>query len=533
MKKKIPKISIIMSVRNGERYLGDAINSILMQTYKDFEFIIVDDGSTDASPLILKRFTDKRIKILTNIIKKGLTKSLNIALNVSRGEYIARMDDDDIARKDRLERQINFLSSHKEIGVVGSWVRLVDKNGKEIGLLKFPCKNTAIIKKIFLYNPIRHSTVLFRKNLIKKYGKYDSDLDGAEDYDLWLRLAKKTKLANIALPLLSYRIHKDRVSEKEEKKVLRSALKARIKAILQYHYSKQNLIYLIIPIITYSIPGNIKRIIKRVIYLLGNSFRRITYFLTKEAIRFVQKTSSLSSLAIRLMKLTHKYNEAIHPKHLISTKDWFLSYLSKSDTVLDIGCNNGQNTLKAAKFCKKIIGFDNDPNFLEIAKREITRKRIKNVEILRFNAEEVLPFKNNSFDKVLFFAVLEHLTKRNKVMVEIKRILKSKGLLLLSVPNKDTKWKKLQKKFGLPYYSDSHHQVEYDKTSITQLLKKYHFKIISISPVSFDMPFVGIIDLLGGFSLNLYRYLSNLRKEFAFRYPKETVSFEIIAQNFK
>lgn len=533
MKRKIPIVSVIMSVRNGERYLSEALNSILKQTYKDFEFIIVDDASIDSTPLLLKNITDKRVRIFTNKIKKGLTKSLNIALRVSYGEYIARMDHDDIARKDRLERQINFLNKHKEVGVVGSWVKLIDSDGRAKGLLKFPTKNTVIIKKIFLYNPIRHSTVLFRRNLIKKYGVYDRNLDGAEDYDLWLRLAKHTKLANIGLPLLSYRIHQDRVSEKEEKKVLRSALKARIKAIKQYHYSKQKLIYLIVPMIAYYLPGNIKKVVNLIIYFLGNLFKRIFHFLIKETIMLIQKTSSLSSVAIGLVKLTGKSKEAIHPKHLITNKDWFLSYLSKSDVVLDIGCNNGQNTLKAAKSCKKVIGFDNDPKILEIAKREIMRKKTKNIEILRISAEETFPFKNNNFDKVLFFAVLEHLENRDKAMVEVGRVLKPKGLLLLSVPNKDTSWKKLQKKFGLPYYSDSDHKVEYSKSSIINLLKRYHFKIIRLSPVSLDMPFTGIIDLIGGISLSLYRYLNYLRRKIVLKYPKETASFEIIAENLK
>ncbi|MCM8787205.1 MAG: glycosyltransferase, partial [Candidatus Omnitrophica bacterium] len=225
-----------------------------------FEFIVVNDNSTDATNQILKKIKDPRLKIITNKAKLGLTTSLNICLKRSKGEFIARMDADDIARRDRFTKQVNFLDKYKEIGVVGSWVELIDHNGKKRGILKFPLSHQEISKKIFLFNPLRHSTVMFRKELIYKYGFYDEKLDGAEDYDLWLRLGKFTKIANIGLPLLKYRLHDERVSEKEERKVLKAAIMARIKAIRFYNYPFWKLLYLIKPILTYFIPSKVKKV---------------------------------------------------------------------------------------------------------------------------------------------------------------------------------------------------------------------------------------------------------------------------------
>lgn len=258
MFKNKPIISVIMSVRNGEKYVADSIRSMLNQSFKDFEFIILNDASIDNTLKIINKIKDKRLKVISNSRKKGLTKSLNICLKICKGKYIARMDHDDIARPDRFQKQISFLEQNPKVGVVGSWVEIIDSWGKSKGLLKFPKSQKTILNKIFLYNPIRHSTVMFRKELVNKYGFYDANLDGAEDYDLWLRFSRHTKIANINIPLVKYRIHEDSVSEKEEKKVLKAAIKARIKAIFKYNYSLLKFVYLILPVISYFIPKNIK-----------------------------------------------------------------------------------------------------------------------------------------------------------------------------------------------------------------------------------------------------------------------------------
>ena len=143
---KKPEISVIMSVYNGMPYLQEAVKSILNQTYKDFEFIIVDDASTDDSLKYLKGINDKRIKILSNEKNLGLAVSLNKALNAARGEYIARMDADDISKPERLHIQLNFMELNPQIDICGSFVSVIDENGKLVGSIKKPTTDDKIKK---------------------------------------------------------------------------------------------------------------------------------------------------------------------------------------------------------------------------------------------------------------------------------------------------------------------------------------------------------------------------------------------------
>ncbi len=526
MKKNKPLLSVVMSVRNGEKYLIEAVNSILKQSFKDFEFIIINDASSDNTSKILKKIKDSRVFLINNKKKLGLTKSLNLGLKRAQGVLIGRMDADDISAKNRFLQQINYLKKNPKIGIVGSWVKVIDNKNIDKGEIKFPTKDNEIKKSIFKFNPIRHSTVVFRKKLTEKYGDYDESLDGAEDYDLWLRYSKYTKLTNLPKYLLKYRIHRERVSDKEEKKVLRCAIISRIKAIEKYGYPIYYYIYLILPSVFYLISPSVKIRAKNI----AEQVKKILLFLLRHFVWLIQKTNLLTSVGMRLVKITGKYPEVVHPKHLIATREtWFTKYLTNKDTVLDIGCNNCQNTIKAARVCKRVIGFDMDQNQINIAKRTISKNKIKNIRLLLHNAEEKLPFKNNTFDTVLFFAVLEHLKNRERAITEVYRVLKTGGKLLLSVPNKDTTWKKLQKYVGLNYFSDSDHKIEFSKKSIYNFLRDGGFKNINIYPVSFDMPFVGIIDFLGGLSLSIYKFLSLIRRKLVIKCPEETVSFEVSA----
>lgn len=245
---------------------------------------------------------------------------------------------------------------------------------------------------------------------------------------------------------------------------------------------------------------------------------------------FLQKLRILSSLSIRLTQLTGKPKVAVHPKHLVKFKPWFLKYLRESDVVLDIGCGNGQSTLKAAKKVKKIIGIDVDDKELAKAKSEAQGLKIKNVKFLKSTAEEKFDFGDKTFDKVLFFDVLEHLENQELALSEIWRVLKKDGLLLLSVPNKNTSWKRLQRSVSLSYFSDPDHKREYSKAEITKLLENHKFSILKMSPVVFDTPFAPIFDLVGGFSISVYKKLAAWKRKKAIENPAESTGFEIVAQ---
>lgn len=225
----MPKISVIMSVYNGEKFLKESVLSILNQTYADFEFIIINDGSTDLSLEILKDFEekDKRIRLISRE-NKGLTPSLNEGIKLAQGEYIARMDADDISMPERFEKQITFLEENKEITLCGTWAINIDENGNEIGEYKTPITNKEIKKNILFHNPFIHPSVMIRKSVFEKVGLYNEEFKHIEDYELWTRVIPRFKTANIQDFLLKYRLTSSGVTKKNRKIMLLKGVVVRI-----------------------------------------------------------------------------------------------------------------------------------------------------------------------------------------------------------------------------------------------------------------------------------------------------------------
>ena len=225
MKKlKNPKISVIMSVYNGLPYLKEAVKSILVQTYKNFEFIVVDDASTDDSWKYLTSIKDKRIQLFKNEKNLGLAASLNIALQQSGGGYIARMDADDISKPERFHIQLNFMELNPQIDICGSFVSVIDENGKLIGGIKKPTTDDKIKKQIYRLTPLLHSTWFAKKEVFTKLKGYDEKWDFVEDFEFLIR-AKDFKMANISKYLLFFRSQKERRSQKTIEKIYRNSLK--------------------------------------------------------------------------------------------------------------------------------------------------------------------------------------------------------------------------------------------------------------------------------------------------------------------
>lgn len=203
------KISVLMSIHNDQAFLEQSLNSIIDQSYEDFECIIIDDASTDDSPKILKQFADQdsRIKIITNNENQGLGKSLNIALNNAKGEYIARMDGDDICLPSRFAKQAKFLDENPDITVVGTWIDVIDENEnrKPDSTRKYATEHKDIVKQLWA-NPMLHPTVMMRSKNLKELGGYP-ELRRRQDYALWFKAYKQGwKFSNIAESLLLYRV---------------------------------------------------------------------------------------------------------------------------------------------------------------------------------------------------------------------------------------------------------------------------------------------------------------------------------------
>lgn len=244
----------------------------------------------------------------------------------------------------------------------------------------------------------------------------------------------------------------------------------------------------------------------------------------------LKKTKLASALACRLMQWTGKSRWPIHPKHLVDIAEpWYLGFLNVSDRVLDVGCGNGQHTLRAAEKVSEIVGVDYDPKLLEVAQGTARERGIKNARFQQGSVEGRLSFPDASFDKVLCLDVLEHLHKRDEAMREMRRVLKPGGILLLAVPNTETTWKKRQRSVGLPFYSDPDHKIEYTQDEIREVCARHRFAIQGFSPVVYDVWYAGLIDLAGGISLSLYRKLLAWKHRYAKAHPEESIGFEIAA----
>jgi len=253
-----------MSVYNGERYLKEAVESILNQTFKDFEFIIINDGSTDKSPQILDEYTkrDRRTRVIhqKNI---GLTKSLNKALKLAQGKYIARIDADDIAYKSRFKKQVDFLEKHPKVGLVGNYVDVIDERGKNIGRLIYPTSDKKIKKELIKKNPFCHPSVMFKKEVTKKVGVYNEDFGAAQDYDFWMRISKHYQIANLSEVLGAWRLRKKAITFQKNISQIKANLRIQIKAIKDGLYPWYYLIFLLRTIFLFVFPIRFRSFIKK------------------------------------------------------------------------------------------------------------------------------------------------------------------------------------------------------------------------------------------------------------------------------
>jgi glycosyltransferase involved in cell wall biosynthesis len=208
MQKQNPKISVIMSAYNADRYLSEAIESILGQTYPDFEFIIIDDGSSDATQSIVLDYAERDDRIIPIINEEniGLTRSLKKGLSIAEGEFIARMDADDISLPDRFEKQVVFFQSHPEIGLLGGVYEVIDENGEDCGKSGIlPQDDISIRWRLLYQNAFVHSTIMVRKTCVEQVGGYNKEFRYSQDYDLWSRVMRVTNGNNFPNALIKLR----------------------------------------------------------------------------------------------------------------------------------------------------------------------------------------------------------------------------------------------------------------------------------------------------------------------------------------
>ncbi len=244
-----PLVSVTMVVRNVERFLCEAIESILAQTFRDIELIIVDYGSTDSTRDLVRGFAEKDHRLrFYEIPDCGLAEARNAACFLARGRYIALMDADDIALPKRLELQVGFMDNHRRIGLLGAAVQWINASGRALYVGHVPVEDDELRKSLAIHCPFWQPTVLLRKEAFVRAGGYRKAFAPAEDYDLWLRVTEHFQCANLQDVVLKYRIHPQQVSLRKRKQQTLGALAAQTSAAMRK--KRQNDVFDSIEVIT-------------------------------------------------------------------------------------------------------------------------------------------------------------------------------------------------------------------------------------------------------------------------------------------
>ena len=328
-----PKVSVVMSVYNGEDYLSSAIDSIINQTLTDFEFVIINDGSIDGTPEILNEYKKKEPRIrVFHQENMGLVKSLNKAISLSKGAYIARQDPDDISLPERFEKQVKFLDQNPDIALVGTVFQVNDENDDAVGGTKIPLSDEQIRTHLISSNCFGHGTVMIRKSCLEETGAYDESFKYAQDYDLWLRLSERFKVSNLNETLYIWRRRNDAASvrnkyEQEEyaRIAKQNALIRRNKKIIK---TKLPVVSVIVP--TFNRPEMLK---EAVASILGQTYQSFEIIVVNDAGEDVEKLIE-GFQDERIVYLKHEQNKGLAASRntgIAAAKGKYISYLDDDD----------------------------------------------------------------------------------------------------------------------------------------------------------------------------------------------------------
>jgi glycosyltransferase involved in cell wall biosynthesis len=258
---RAPAVSVLLAVHDGAPLVSKAVASVLAQTDPDLELIVVDDGSTDATPSLLAAVTDPRLRVHRQT-HSGLTRALNRALSLARGPLVARLDADDLALPARVARQRAFLAQHPEIGLLGTAAREDDAAGVPVRVVRPPADDPALRRALIRANPFVHSSVMARRELLTRVGGYDETLDVAQDYELWMRLARHTRLANLDEVLVVRRLGARRVSVEREEDRLRTEVRVRWRAVRSGAYPPWCALFALRPALALALPRPLRRAVR-------------------------------------------------------------------------------------------------------------------------------------------------------------------------------------------------------------------------------------------------------------------------------
>ena len=248
-----PAVSVVMAVFDGAPWVGAAVESLLGQTLGDLEIIVIDDGSTDATPDVLASIRDPRLRIERSA-RQGLTRALNRALDLARAPLVARLDADDLALPERLARQRQYLDAHPGVGLLGTWARELDPAGREVAILRPPVDDAAIRRALIRKNPMVHSSVMMRRSVLDRAGRYDLSFPVAQDYDLWMRMARIARVANLPELLVIRRLPPGRISAVRNNARLLAEARVRWRAVRSHAYPWWCVVFALRPVTALALP---------------------------------------------------------------------------------------------------------------------------------------------------------------------------------------------------------------------------------------------------------------------------------------
>ena len=251
-----------MSVYNGAAWVRETVESVLAQTAPDLELIVIDDGSTDATPDLLAAFRDRRLRVERQT-RAGLTRSLNRALRLTTAPLVARMDADDVALPERFARQLAFLETHPDVGLLGTGCHEISSSGEVLRTIIPPADDSAIRRALIRANPFVHSSIVMRREALEAAGGYDEGLPVAQDYDLWLRMSRVTRLANLPEPLVLRRLTPGRVSSARDTDRLRAEVTVKLRALRSRTYPAWCAVYLVKPLLALAVPAGLRGLLRR------------------------------------------------------------------------------------------------------------------------------------------------------------------------------------------------------------------------------------------------------------------------------
>ncbi len=224
-------MTVLTTVYNRAAYLGATIESVLGQSFADLELLVVDDGSSDASVEVAQSFRDPRVRVLRNPTNLGIPRTRNRGLAEARGEYLAILDSDDVARPDRLRRQVDFLDAHPDVAVVGSFCAWIDGRGRRLRRVKRRPVHPDDVRAALLFRcPLQNSAAMGRTAVLRRFG-YRSEFEVGEDYDLWTRLSAEHRLANLPLVLVDYRVHGERTPRRAMQRLRGAIVRDQLRAL--------------------------------------------------------------------------------------------------------------------------------------------------------------------------------------------------------------------------------------------------------------------------------------------------------------